>query len=200
MIIPAKPIIEPSERSNSPAIINMQAPMAMMPSWADTSIQLTMPLAENMPVSAATSPKNTNTRTVPARAPSSGRPKTRFNAFSPRTLSSGCGGVTPVAAASSNDFVMSPYPRDCSSRFVVPKEGGSESWCLPIHPLFAVLSARFRLVPRLGRCCPWSRSPDRTARRRRAAGRNGHAGPGPRQGGIPAGTAAGRWRKQWRRI
>ena len=32
--MPAKPIIEPMERSNSPAIISMQAPVAMIPSWA----------------------------------------------------------------------------------------------------------------------------------------------------------------------
>ena len=31
IIMPAKPIIEPIERSNSPAIISMQAPTAMMP-------------------------------------------------------------------------------------------------------------------------------------------------------------------------
>ena len=31
MHMPAKPIIEPIDRSNSPAIINMAAPMAMMP-------------------------------------------------------------------------------------------------------------------------------------------------------------------------
>jgi len=33
MDMPAKPIIEPIERSNSPAIISRQAPIEMMPSW-----------------------------------------------------------------------------------------------------------------------------------------------------------------------
>jgi hypothetical protein len=31
IIMPAKPIMEPIDRSNSPAIIKTQAPMAMMP-------------------------------------------------------------------------------------------------------------------------------------------------------------------------
>ena len=32
--MPANPIIDPMERSNSPAIISMHAPVAMIPSWA----------------------------------------------------------------------------------------------------------------------------------------------------------------------
>ena len=43
MIIPAAPIIEPIERSNSPPIISIEAATAMMPSWADTSRKLRMP-------------------------------------------------------------------------------------------------------------------------------------------------------------
>ena len=34
MDMPANPIIEPMERSNSPAIMSMHAPVAMIPSWA----------------------------------------------------------------------------------------------------------------------------------------------------------------------
>jgi hypothetical protein len=44
IIMPAKPIIEPTERSNSPAIISMQAPTAMIMNWAETTDQLMMPL------------------------------------------------------------------------------------------------------------------------------------------------------------
>ena len=36
IIMPAKPIIEPTDRSNSPAIINRQAPTAMIMNCAET--------------------------------------------------------------------------------------------------------------------------------------------------------------------
>ncbi len=111
MTMPAKPIIEPSERSNSPAIIRRQAPMAMMPSWADTSSQLRMPLAENMPVSPATVPKNRKTRSVPARAPSSGRPKARLSRPSRRSRSSERGGAgSATAGAPSVGRLVMPFP------------------------------------------------------------------------------------------
>ncbi len=45
----------------------------MIPSWADTSRKLMMPGAENMPLPPAMIAKKTNTRMVPATAPSSGR-------------------------------------------------------------------------------------------------------------------------------
>ena len=73
MIMPAKPIIEPTERSNSPAIINRQAPTAMMMNWAETVDQVITPSGENMPVSRAMAKKNMKTRIAPAIAPSSGR-------------------------------------------------------------------------------------------------------------------------------
>ena len=72
MTMPAKPIIEPTERSNSPAIINRQAPTAIITNWADTVVQVITPSGENMPVSRATARKNMKTRMVPAIAPSSG--------------------------------------------------------------------------------------------------------------------------------
>ncbi|CTQ54441.1 hypothetical protein LP7551_02974 [Roseibium album] len=73
MIMPEKPIMEPTERSNSPAIIKRQAPTAMMANCAETVPQLTMPSAENMPLSLAMPMKNMKTRIVPQMAPSSGR-------------------------------------------------------------------------------------------------------------------------------
>ncbi len=43
MTIPAKPIMDPTDRSNSPAIIRRQAPTAMMTNCADTTPQFMMP-------------------------------------------------------------------------------------------------------------------------------------------------------------
>jgi hypothetical protein len=45
IIMPAKPIIEPTDRSNSPAIIKRQAPTAMIMNWAETVDQLMTPCA-----------------------------------------------------------------------------------------------------------------------------------------------------------
>ena len=73
MTMPAKPIMEPTERSNSPAIISRQAPAAMIANWAETTPQFIAPSAENIPVSDATSRKKTKTRMVPQMEPSSGR-------------------------------------------------------------------------------------------------------------------------------
>ena len=56
-MMPAKPIIEPIERSNSPAIISSATAAARMPSWAETSRKFTMPLALNRPLSPAVMPK-----------------------------------------------------------------------------------------------------------------------------------------------
>jgi hypothetical protein len=71
--MPAKPIIEPTDRSNSPAIISMQAPTAMIMNCAETVDQFRMPCALNMPLSAAKAKKKTNTAMVPTMPPSSGR-------------------------------------------------------------------------------------------------------------------------------
>jgi hypothetical protein len=59
--MPAKPIIEPTDRSNSPAIISMQAPTAMIMNCAETVDQFRMPCALNMPLSPAKAKKKTNT-------------------------------------------------------------------------------------------------------------------------------------------
>ena len=46
---PAKPIMEPTERSNSPAIISRQAPTAMIANWAETTPQFIAPLGREHP-------------------------------------------------------------------------------------------------------------------------------------------------------
>ena len=73
MIIPANPIIEPTERSNSPAIINRHAPTAMIINWADTTDQFNTPAGPNIPLSKAVNMKKIKTRIVPQIPPSSGR-------------------------------------------------------------------------------------------------------------------------------
>ena len=82
------PIIEPTERSNSPAIISRQAPTAMIMNWADTTVQFMMPCGANMPLSNANSKKKRNTRTVPHIPPSSGRISARRHAGMSLTRSS----------------------------------------------------------------------------------------------------------------
>ena len=73
IIIPANPIMEPTERSNSPAIINRHAPTAMIINWAETTDQLSTPAGPNMPLSNAVKRKKVNTKIVPHIPPSSGR-------------------------------------------------------------------------------------------------------------------------------
>ena len=70
--IPANPIIEPIDKSNSPPIINIAAAIAIIPKFADTSKKFRAPYALNIPVSPATIPKNINTKIDPPKAPSSG--------------------------------------------------------------------------------------------------------------------------------
>ncbi len=41
--IPAKPIIEPTDRSNSPATMSRHAPTAMIMNWAETWLQFITP-------------------------------------------------------------------------------------------------------------------------------------------------------------
>ena len=43
MHIPAKPIMDPTDKSNSPPIINMAAPIAIIPRLDDTSKKLSVP-------------------------------------------------------------------------------------------------------------------------------------------------------------
>jgi hypothetical protein len=57
MTIPAKPIIEPMDRSNSPAIMSSVAAAARMPISADTLRMLMMPSTLNMPLEPATAKK-----------------------------------------------------------------------------------------------------------------------------------------------
>ena len=71
-IRPAKAIIDPIERSNSPPIISIAAPIAKMPSWAAGVIKFIIPESVNMALSAVIK-KKIVTRTTPAIAPSSGR-------------------------------------------------------------------------------------------------------------------------------
>jgi hypothetical protein len=70
---PVNPIIEPIERSNSPATINRHAPTATIAYCADTSTQFITPCSENLPELDAATRKNTKTATVLIIAPSSGR-------------------------------------------------------------------------------------------------------------------------------
>ena len=75
IIIPANPIIEPTERSNSPAIINRHAPTAIIMNWAETTDQFNTPAGLNMPLSNAVKMKNVKTKIVPHMPPNSGRIK-----------------------------------------------------------------------------------------------------------------------------
>jgi hypothetical protein len=88
MAIPAKPIMEPTERSNSPAIISRATGAARMPSCAETSRKLMIPLALNKPLPPAVTAKKAKTRTVPANAPNSGRLKIWPRSDTDLTLSS----------------------------------------------------------------------------------------------------------------
>src|SRR5215472_3450574 len=98
-IMPAKPIIEPIERSNSPPIMSKPAPTAMMPRKAATVAQLTMPSALNMPESPATTRKTAKTSTAPEMEPNSGRDRNRRSGPISRTRSSGeADDALPVAA------------------------------------------------------------------------------------------------------
>ena len=79
MTTPEKPIIEPTERSNSPAIIRRHAPTAMIANWAETTVQFITPWRLNMPESRAMAKKNTKTRIAPQMEPSSGRTRAERN-------------------------------------------------------------------------------------------------------------------------
>ena len=74
MTMPAKPIIEPSERSNSPPIISSAAAVARMPSWAETSRKLTMPVRrEQAAVAGDDAEEDEDEDRARRRRPSSGR-------------------------------------------------------------------------------------------------------------------------------
>jgi len=73
IVMPAKPIIDPTDRSNSPAIISRHAPTAMIMNCADTTDQFSTPCGANIPEDPAVRKKNTNTKVRPQIPPSSGR-------------------------------------------------------------------------------------------------------------------------------
>ena len=104
MIMPAKPIIEPTDRSNSPAIINRQAPTAMIMNWAETVDQFMMPWLLNMPLSEANRRKNVKTAIVPQIPPSSGRIRERRKADISLTRSSETGCCCAVC-----DIAQAPF-------------------------------------------------------------------------------------------
>ena len=73
IIMPAKPIIDPTDRSNSPAIIRRHAPTAMIMNCAETIDQFITPWLLNIPLSKANRRNKVKTATVPTIPPSSGR-------------------------------------------------------------------------------------------------------------------------------
>ena len=92
------PIIEPTDKSNSPAIIIRQAPTATITNWAETVLQFRTPSAANMLVPRARIRKKMNVAIVPPIAPSSGRIKTRLIHETSLSLSSFSGGSLPALA------------------------------------------------------------------------------------------------------
>lgn len=96
MRTPAKPIIEPNERWNSPPIMSRTAATATIPSCADTSRKVTTPKAEKMPVPRAATAKNRNTDMQSTTAPSSGRAISR-RASGTRTMRSSLR-IAPIVA------------------------------------------------------------------------------------------------------
>lgn len=88
MHIPAKPIMDPTDKSNSPPIINMAAPIAIIPRLDDTSKKLSVPQALNIPLSPAIIPKKMKTNMDPPNAPSSGLFNNFFNLETLLSLSS----------------------------------------------------------------------------------------------------------------
>ena len=102
--MPAKPIMEPTDRSNSPATMSMQAPTAMIMNCALTWLQFMMPCALNMPLSPAKMMKNRKTAMVPMIPPSSGRISQRRN--------------PPISLTRSSDFALVGPPAGCASSVI----------------------------------------------------------------------------------
>ena len=107
---PAKAIIEPIERSNSPPIISNAAAMARIPSCAAGESTVMTPARVNI-AGLAVRPKKTVTRTRPATAPNSGRRISRATSETRRSRSSrasaaGSVGRDAPAARSAVDVVM----------------------------------------------------------------------------------------------
>src|SRR4051812_31108992 len=95
--MPAKPIIEPIERSNSPATISSAAPIAITPRKPATVPQLMMPSALNMPEPEAPTANSRKTSTAPASAPDSGRLRNRRQKPIARRRSSAAGAAALAA-------------------------------------------------------------------------------------------------------
>ncbi|MNI85546.1 hypothetical protein D3C73_1425500 [compost metagenome] len=102
--MPAKPIIEPMDKSNSPPIISKAAPVARMPMKAATVAQLTMPSALNIPDPPATRPNTRKTATVPDTDAASGLPSRRCGHARDCTRSSGDDGITAEPSVMSCSF------------------------------------------------------------------------------------------------
>ena len=91
---PAKPIIEPTERSNSPAIINIPAASATIPNWAITLKLFLIPKAlnpspekgfrENSPYGIEKYPNIKKSKIITPKGPTSGRAiNAEYHFFSP---------------------------------------------------------------------------------------------------------------------
>src|SRR5580692_9222735 len=114
--MPTKPIIEPTERSNSPPIIKSAAPVPMIINCAVTVSQLSTPSEANIPVPPAVTPKKAKTRTTPAKAPRSGRARNRRHAEC-RLRRSSMMSTTGVSFAA-------PSGRIAISRFLADRAAG----------------------------------------------------------------------------
>ena len=87
------PIIEPSDRSNSPAIMSSATGAPRMPTWAAIWSQPATPMGPRNPFLPARMAKMMNTRTAPMRAPISGLANRRRSGPSERRRL----GAAPVA-------------------------------------------------------------------------------------------------------
>ena len=124
MDMPAKPIIEPTDRSNSPATINMQAPTAMIMNCALTRLQFMMPCALNMPLSPAKMRKKVKTAMVPTIPPSSGRISQRRTPPIALTLSSSLSFCGPVADCIWSVIALLVPRQTSPGKVVLEKWGG----------------------------------------------------------------------------
>ena len=106
--IPENPMIEPTDRSNSPAIMSSATATARMPSGA-ALLRMEAVVAQLMKLCRlATIAKRTHTITTPASAPTSGRDNTFDSVLFSRTRSSAgaaAGGIVSAANSLSSDHV-----------------------------------------------------------------------------------------------
>ena len=78
MLIPAAPMMDPTDRSNSPAIMSSATATASIPSGAAALSTAAVPSAPRKAGPAATA-KSSQTSTAPIAAPSSGRERDPFS-------------------------------------------------------------------------------------------------------------------------